>query len=96
MRQIETKQAAQASLHAVKDKRAPDKCQDCETSYKRKGSFAGHVCSPIADAGNNDNGDGIKTEPFKKSDTIPVSTECNTTYTSHGPRTEVIIACVTL
>jgi hypothetical protein len=74
----ETKQAAQASLHAVKDKRAPDKCQACGASYKRKGSFAGHVCTPIAVARNNDNDGGNKTKPFKKSDTIPVSTECNT------------------
>jgi hypothetical protein len=62
----------------VKDERAPHKCQICGTGYKRLGSsLDAHVCTPIADTNSNDKDHGNKTEPFKKSNTIPISTECN-------------------
>jgi hypothetical protein len=75
MRQIERKQAGKTNLQSVKDNRAAYKCQACGTGYKRKSDLAGHVCTPIV--ANNDNDDGKKTEPFKKSNTILLS-ECNT------------------
>jgi hypothetical protein len=78
-RQIETRRAAQTKLQSAKDKKAAHKCKACGTGYKRESNLAGHACTPIADANSNDNDDGNKTgEPFKKSDSIPESTECNT------------------
>jgi hypothetical protein len=68
----------QSINQSIKDERAPHKFQTCGTAYKRLGNFAGHVCTPIADADNNDKDDGNKTEPFMKSNTIPINTECNT------------------
>jgi hypothetical protein len=56
--------------YTVKDKKASEWCQACGTGYKQKGNLAGHVCT--ADASNNHNDDGNKTEPFKKSDIVPV------------------------
>jgi hypothetical protein len=74
---IEKEQEAQTNLQAVKDERAANKCLGCRTGFKRKSDLAKHVCTPIADATNNDNDDVKKTEPFKTSNTIPLITECN-------------------
>jgi hypothetical protein len=77
-RSIDEKEAQQAKLQAVKDERASHKCHACGTGYTLQAHLEAHVCTPIlADAKNNVNDEGNKTEPFKKPATILLQ-ECNT------------------